>query len=264
MTSLLQNQPFQLQDLLDVMSRLRDPDNGCPWDLEQTPQTLVKYTLEECYELIDAVESNDIDHVVEELGDVLLQIVFYCQLAQEQGQYNFSDVVQGITQKMIRRHPHIFSSQPETLSKDEVLSNWDRIKQAEKQDAASKGLFDNVPVSFPSMLRAHKLQRCASKVGFDVGDTMDALSALKSEIAELEAAITNSDEAHIMDEMGDVLFSCVNVSRHLSVSADEALRLSSRKFVSRMSDIEALLREKGLEWDELSEKDRDTYWSLVK
>lgn len=261
---------YTLTDLLRIMERLRDPETGCPWDLKQSFQSIVPSTLEEAYELADAIESDDLQHVEEELGDLLFQVVFYSQLGRELGVFDFTSVVQGITEKLIRRHPHVFAdgqlegvSQVE-LDSDEVKANWEAIKRIERAEKQRHGLLDDIPVSLPGLTRAQKLQKRAATVGFDWSSLSDVLDNLESEIAELREALVTQDETAIADEMGDVLFSAVNIGRHLRLDTEQTLRQASAKFERRFNAMVERAQEAGDRIESLTQTELDALWQLVK
>ena len=245
---------YTINDLLYLMSRLRDPDQGCPWDLKQTSQTLIQHSVEEIYELVDAIESANSKDIQAELGDVLFQVIFLARLAEEQQQFDFHQVVDQLCSKLIRRHPHVFidgqlskhrnqNSQRETISEQQVSKNWETIKAAERVTEGREGLFDDVPLALPALLRAVKLQKRAATVGLEFTQARSALEKLKEEITELEQAMdgyqqqgtsAQSAEERMIDELGDVLFSPVNVARKLAINPESALRGANQKFSHRV------------------------------
>lgn len=245
---------YAINDLLYLMSRLRDPDQGCPWDLKQTSQTLIQHSVEEIYELVDAIESANSKDIQAELGDVLFQVIFLARLAEEQQQFDFHQVVDQLCSKLIRRHPHVFidgqlskhrnqNSQRETISEQQVSKNWETIKAAERVTEGREGLFDDVPLALPALLRAVKLQKRAATVGLEFTQARSALDKLKEEVFELEQAMeayqqqgasAQSAEDRMIDELGDVLFSSVNVARKLAINPESALRSANQKFSHRV------------------------------
>lgn len=257
---------YNLDDLTYLMQRLRDPDKGCPWDLQQTSKTIVNYSIEEIYELADAIEQDDIEATSDELGDVLFQVIFLAQLAKEENHFDISDVINRICQKLIRRHPHIFidgnlyessSNKTPQLSSEQVTWNWEIIKKQERQNKQQTDLFDDVPLALPAMLRAMKIQKRAAGIGFDWQDLVGPLKKLHEEMNELEHAINKQDElfdnydekvsdktlnesvkTEIKEELGDLLFTIVNISRKLSINPEEALRMANKKFVKRVQRIQ--------------------------
>ncbi|MDX1490529.1 MAG: nucleoside triphosphate pyrophosphohydrolase [Pseudohongiellaceae bacterium] len=267
--------PYQIEDLRRLMENLRDPQYGCNWDKKQSLKSLIAYTLEEAYEVVDAIESGDFDEIQDELGDLLFQIVFYAQIAQEQGQFDFNGVVSAIVQKLLRRHPHVypdgsfesFGRAPNGgLTPEEVEQRWEQIKNAERagKKQAAKSLLDDVPVSLPAMDRAKKLQKRASSAGFDWETTAPVLAKLKEEVAELEAEIAGGDKALMSAELGDVLFSCVNLARHLGVEPEAALRQTNAKFERRFRTIEQLAEGHKRNISDLSLEEMDRFWDEAK
>jgi len=235
---------YTVDDLLRVMQRLRDPEGGCPWDLKQDFHTIVPSTLEECYELAEAIEHGDFPHVAEELGDVLFQVVFYARLGEEQGLFSFLDIVHTLVGKLLRRHPHVFASGDiegvvaDGVDVAEVKRSWEAIKREERAARAQGGVLDDVPVALPALPRAQKLQKRAALVGFDWPDATAVLDKLDEERRELQEAMADGSQADIADEMGDLLFTCVNLSRRLGLDAEALLRQSSSKFERRFRSME--------------------------
>ena len=243
------NAPSAIDQLLDVMARLRDPDNGCPWDLEQTFESIVPYTIEEAWEVADAVQKGDMQHFKEELGDLLLQVVFQAQMANEQGLFSFYDVAQVIIDKLIRRHPHVFPANDQhvnpTITADDVSDQWEAIKQQEKQgsgegDHRAPSALDGIAAGLPPTLRALKLQKKAAKVNFDWNDTRQVLRQLRYEIVEFEESLDADDRAGMEDELGDVMFSIINLARHIDVDAEQALLKCNHKFETRFKTMERI------------------------
>jgi ATP diphosphatase len=261
---------YSIADLLRVMQRLRDPAAGCPWDLEQTFSSIVPSTLEECYELADAIAHEDYPHVAEELGDVLFQVVFYSQMAAEEALFSFDSVVDTLVDKLIRRHPHVFADGDiegvvdEDSSIESVKLSWESIKQGERKARKQYGILSDVPVALPALPRAQKLQKRAAQVGFDWSDVNGALDKLSEELAELREAVESRSPDRSVDELGDVMFSCVNVARHLGVDAEATLRQSTGKFEMRFKRMEALAQERGQQLGELDEQQLDRLWDLAK
>ena len=264
---------YSVDDLLQLMRRLCDPQSGCPWDLEQTPRSVINYSIEEVHELADAIERNASEDICDELGDVLFQVVFLAQFAAEAGDFTFADVVNGVTAKLIRRHPHVFpdgrldpaqaSAASEALDADGVARQWEEIKAVERAGAAPAGLGSTVPASFPPLLRARKLQKQAARLGLDWPDADGAFNKLAEELDELDVARRGSDaaQATIEEEMGDLLFSCVNVARKLGIDPEQALRLANQKFVRR---VEAVQRAAGEAPQALSPEQLDDLWEASK
>ena len=264
----------KVEQLLTLMANLRAPEKGCPWDLRQTHKSLLPYLVEESYEVVDAIESNDLDNLQEELGDLLFQVVFHAQLANENGVFDFNDVVAGITAKMLRRHPHVFpdgslasfGSQTQ-LSESEIAEQWQIIKRQEKalkKQNITEGLLDSVHAKMPPMQRAVKLQNKAAKVGFDWPDVKPVFAKIREELDELEEAIGEQDEAHIQEELGDLLFVMANLARHVKQDPEQAVSVTNQKFCRRFARIEALLQEQGKELDACDLEELDKYWDQAK
>ena len=282
----MDDQTFQqlapIDQLLRVMACLRDKEHGCPWDLEQTIQSLREFTLEEAYEVVEAIEGGDRVELEDELGDLLFQVVFYARLAQEEGSFEFDGVAKAITQKLIRRHPHVFPGGkisnfgvPQSLNTDEVITNWDEIKRQEKEAKRLKGgkasdlgapasALDGVPVALPALPRSGKLQGKAAKAGFDWAELPPVIAKLKEEIAELEQAVVEGDRANIQHELGDVLFSAVNVSRHCGLDSEQALRAANTRFQNRFQLLESMADELKKPLEEMSLAEMDQLWDKAK
>ena len=275
---------YCVDDLLYLMSRLRDPQTGCPWDLKQTPQTIINYSIEEVYELADAIESADIDDIKGELGDVLFQVIFLARLAGEEKQFTFNDVVHTLCSKLVTRHPHVFTngalypsssdtgvesetadgSSTDTINEDQVAKNWERIKASERAKKNREGLFDDVPLALPALSRAVKLQKRATTIGFDWPNAKGALAKLKEEVLELEELIDQAEQKdlpdnflqRVEDELGDVFFSTINVARKMRVNSEQSLRHANKKFVTRVDAVIEKLQQqapKSAESDGLSD-----------
>ncbi len=257
--------------LIEIMAALRTPGTGCPWDLEQDFASIVPFTIEEAYEVADAVERGDYADLTDELGDLLLQVVFHSRMAEEQGLFAFPDVVEAITQKMTRRHPHVFGDTSK-LSPDEVKSLWASIKAQEKTERAArrggaegnKSLLADVPRALPALTRAVKLQAKASTVGFDWNDARLVLEKIKEEISECEEAIAEGDTAHVREEIGDLLFAVANLARHVDTDAEDALRGTNAKFEKRFAYIEMTLSKRGVPLKASSLEEMDNLWNEAK
>lgn len=275
---------YQLVDLLRLMDRLRDPVQGCPWDLQQDARSIINYSIEEVYELADAIEQGAAGSIRDELGDLLFQVVFLARLASEQGQFAFDDVVHGLCDKLLRRHPHVFpdgeldtapgENQAGTaVDTRQVRENWEAIKRRERRERQQGGLFADVPAALPAMLRAAKLQKRAAGIGLDWPDAAGAMQSLREETAELaeamdEAAIRGGGDHSdaLSEELGDVLFSCVNVARKLGLNPEQALRDANRKFVQRAGRVQASLQDDGSDGDgrRVDAAEIDRLWQQAK
>ena len=252
-----------IEKLLEVMRRLRDPDKGCPWDLEQDFSTIAPYTIEEAYEVADAIEREDWQELRSELGDFLFQVVFYAQLAAEKGYFEFDDVVDGITAKMLRRHPHVFG-EAEASDAGEVRGRWEDIKEAERAEHADQSALAGVARALPALKRAQKLGKRASRVGFDWPDQGGVKLKIREELDELEDAAGTRDPARIEDELGDLLFAVVNLARHLDTDPEKALMGANSKFEARFRAMEAALVEEGLDMRRMSLESLDQRWRQAK
>jgi ATP diphosphatase len=233
------NRPVKhnMDGLLDIMRRLRDPQHGCPWDVEQDFASIAPYTIEEAYEVADAIERNDLEHLREELGDLLLQVVFHAQMADETGAFDFTDVVEAISDKLIRRHPGVFTDE-EIATAEEQLANWDRIKAEERRQRGAGSLLDGVPRGMAELQRSVKLQKRAGEIGFEWHSAEPMLEKFAEEIEELREAMHSGDRAQIEDEMGDLLFVTVNLARQMDIDPAAALRHANAKFERRFRAME--------------------------
>jgi MazG family protein len=252
--------------LLAIMARLRDPNGGCPWDLEQDFASIAPYTIEEAYEVADAIERGDLDDLKDELGDLLLQVVFHSRMAEEAGHFAFDDVAEAISGKMVRRHPHVFGDEGER-SAGEVKTRWEEIKAEEKaaKGAAPASILDDVPLALPALTRAVKLQNRAARVGFDWPDTSLVVDKLNEEMLELSAEIAKGGEPdRLEDEMGDLLFVYANLARHLKVDPEAALRRANAKFRRRFGRIEEKLAAMGKRPEDSSLEEMDALWNEAK
>jgi ATP diphosphatase len=264
-----------LQDLLYLMARLRDPQFGCPWDLKQTYASIVPHTLEEAYEVADAIEQGDLDHLQGELGDLLFQVVFYAQLAKEEGRFEFDGVVDTITRKLLRRHPHVFPTgelyaplETPRLTDEEVNRRWDEIKAEERAERACApeqlSLLDDVPGALPALSRAAKLQKRAAQVGFDWPSALPVVDNVREELDEVLEAMADNDAQSIAEEVGDLLFAAVNLARHLKVDPETALRSANGKFDRRFRFIEQALRHAQRPIEECTLEEMDALWGEAK
>jgi tetrapyrrole methylase family protein/MazG family protein/ATP diphosphatase len=246
--------------LLDIMARLRDPNGGCPWDVEQDFTSIAPYTIEEAYEVADAIARNDMDSLREELGDLLLQVVFHAQMASEQKLFSFEDVAKAINEKMIRRHPHVFAD-AEIKTADAQTQSWETIKAAERKGKKKDGVLADVPTALPALMRAQKLQARAARVGFDWPDATGVIAKIKEEMAEVEEAIASADEAHIAEELGDLLFAVTNLVRFTGGDAETALRDANEKFTRRFNHVEAALKG---DFSTATLDDMEAHWVAAK
>lgn len=259
-----------ISGLLEIMTALRTPHTGCPWDLEQNFATIAPYTIEEAYEVADAIARGDLADLRDELGDLLLQVVFHARMAQEQGAFAFGDVVQAITEKMLRRHPHVFGD-ADARRPDAVKGLWERIKAeekaaraAQKGAAAPDGALAGVPTALPAMMRAQKLQTKAGQVGFDWNDPQAVLAKIREETEEVANALARGDQAAAGQEVGDLLFAAVNLARHLDQDAESLLRSTNRKFERRFGAVESALARQGRSPTEASLQEMDALWDAAK
>jgi len=265
---------YTLEDLLHLMARLRDPQYGCPWDLKQNYASIVPHTIEEAYEVADTIERGDFEHLQGELGDLLFQVVYYSQLAREEGRFEFDGVVDAITRKLIRRHPHVFPTgelyaplDTPSLSEAEVKSRWEEIKaeeRAEKSEPEQLSLLDDVPSALPALSRAAKLQKRAATVGFDWPDALPVLDKVREELDEVLQAMADGDADALEDEIGDLLFATVNLARHLKHDPENALRRANRKFERRFRFIEQALRDSGRPIEDCNLDELDALWGEAK
>jgi ATP diphosphatase len=261
---------YGIEDLRYLMRRLRDPKSGCPWDLKQNFQSLTSHTIEEAYEVVDAVEQDDMSHLSEELGDLLFQIIFYSQLAEEQSQFSFDDIISTITQKLIRRHPHVFpegtiESSRVSLADAEIVEIkrvWEEIKRQERTDKGVGKTLDDIPLALPALNRALKLQKRAANVGFDWSDIKPVIEKINEEVIELEVEIKRGDKVRMADELGDLLFSCVNLARHLKLDPETSLRGANQKFKRRFESMELLAGKTKIE--DHSADQLELLWGKVK
>jgi len=252
-----------MRSLMELVDRLRGP-GGCPWDAEQTDATVRIYLLEEAYEVMEAIEGSSPQEVCAELGDLLFQILFLARLASERGEFDLIEVIEGITRKMIRRHPHVFGD-AKIQNVDDVSSNWTRIKRRENSGSKDTSFFlRSIPSALPALLRAHRLSERASKVGFDWADRHGVLNKVLEELEELGAAIRDGDEEGFSEEMGDLLFSLVNLARHTGANAEDLLRRANQKFMERFERMEARLAHSGIPLEDASPAQMNRAWEEVK
>ena len=266
---------YQLDDLLHLMARLRDPQHGCPWDLQQDFRSIVPHTLEEAYEVADAIERGDFEHLPGELGDLLFQVVYYSQLAREEGRFDFAQVVDAITRKLVRRHPHVFPDgdlygalDTPRLDEAAIKERWEAIKAEERAEKAAApeqlSLLDDVPSSLPALSRAAKLQKRAAQVGFDWPEALPVLDKVREELDEVLEAMSENDAPAMAEEVGDLLFVVVNLARHLKTDPETALRAANAKFERRFRFIEQALRDAGRPIENCGLEELDALWGEAK
>lgn len=270
----LSTSQYSIDDLIYLMSRLRDPEGGCPWDLKQNFASIVPHTLEEAYEVADAIERQDWTHLNDELGDLLFQVIFYAQLGKETSRFDFSSIVSNLVTKLVRRHPHVFpdgtlhSAPAERVLTDaEIKQNWEQIKQQEREEKdlqRPSRVLDDIPKALPGLTRAVKLQKRASSVGFDWNDAELVLDKIEEELAELREAIRSGDQAAVADEMGDMIFAQVNLARHLGVNPEDAVRGTNQKFERRFGYVEEQVIKSGKAWSDFSLDELDLFWDQAK
>ena len=247
---------YSIEDLLDVMSELR---NKCPWDQKQTFDTLKKLTIEETYELVDAIDKKKYDDIKDELGDLLLHIIFYSKIASENKKFNFNDVLNSLIEKLIYRHPHIYGD-IKVSSIDEVKKNWERLKVKDK----NKGILSGVPNHLPSLIKAHRVQDKVASIGFDFPNVKHTIDKIKEEFEEFSSAMLSQNKSEIEEEFGDILFSLINYSRHIGIDSDESLKKSIQKFIDRINKLEKVLKSKNLDFDNCSDEELNNFWNDVK
>lgn len=257
-----------MKKLLQIMQALRDPETGCPWDAKQTFESVVPYTLEEAYEVADAIEQGDMQALKSELGDLLFQVVFYAQMAQEQSEFDFNDVVDAVSEKLVSRHPHVFDNKQGKKHSDEQLHEaWEKTKASERdlQTTSQKAsILDGVAKALPALKRAQKLQKRAARNGFDWPSIQPVFEKIDEEIKELREAIEYKEKKDVFEEMGDLLFSCVNLARHLDVDSEESLRACNKKFEQRFSYIEDKVNQSGRKMLDVSLEELEEMWQEAK
>lgn len=271
MVKAISNTGDAMQQLLAIMAQLRNPEGGCPWDLKQDFRSILPHTLEEAYEVADAIESDDRMQLRDELGDLLFQVVFYCQLAREEGSFEFADVAQTMSDKLIRRHPHVFSPSADeaelgtsALDADQVLQKWEAIKQAERDAKHQHSVLDDVPNALPAMQRSAKLQKRAANVGFDWPDVTPVLANMAEELEEIEQAFASGDKDHTLEELGDLMFACVNMARHLKQDPEQVMRAANAKFERRFRFLETQLVEAGESLESVGLERMEAGWKAAK
>ncbi|MCW9718824.1 nucleoside triphosphate pyrophosphohydrolase [Avibacterium sp. 21-599] len=256
---------YSIQDFVQLIAKLRDPNGGCPWDLEQTYQTMIPHLLEESYEVVEAIEQQNTDNLREELGDLLLQVVFFSQLAKEDNLFTFDEVINEVAEKILRRHPHVFG-EAKAHNEQEALRHWNTIKAQENKNKAYQSILDNVPQSFPALMRAEKLQKRCAKVGFDWDNIQPVMAKVQEELQEVQAELARpqQEQAKIEEEIGDLLFAVVNLSRHLHCSPEEALRKANQKFERRFRQVETRVKQQGKSLQSSTLTELDRLWDDVK
>ncbi|MFD0965553.1 nucleoside triphosphate pyrophosphohydrolase [Seminibacterium arietis] len=256
---------YSIQDFIQLIAKLRDPNEGCPWDLKQNYYSMIPCLLEESYEVVEAIEQNNTANLKEELGDLLLQVVFLSQLAAEEKRFTFDDVVHSVAKKIYRRHPHVFGTN-KANNEQEALSSWNAIKSLENEEKGQTSILDNVPIAFPALMRAEKLQKRCAKIGFDWQNIEGVLAKVEEELAEVkhEIAQQSVNQDNITEEVGDLLFAVVNLSRHLKCSAEESLRSANNKFERRFRRIEEKLNQSNKTLEQCSLFEMDLIWNEVK
>jgi tetrapyrrole methylase family protein/MazG family protein len=256
------NKYYTINDLVNIMQTLRG-ENGCPWDKEQNHKSIRNNVIEEVYEAVEAIDTDNQELLKEELGDVLLQVIFHSQMEAEKGVFSFSDVVDGVCKKLIIRHPHVFGDITAD-STDEVLKNWEAIKNKTKGTHSYTQTLTDVPTVLPALMRAQKVSQRAARAGMAFDSAASALQVLRGEVEELDAAVKSENPVEILNELGDVLFSCANVAAKLGASSEEALTKSTEKFISRFKEVEDLTRLDGIDMKSLSINELDVYWDKAK
>ena len=253
-----------IKTLLETMRMLRDKDNGCPWDIEQTFESLSPCVVEEAYEVSDAIANKDYENLKEELGDVLLQVIFQAEIANESELFDFDEVVDSLNKKLIRRHPHVFDGASKPLSAEEQTQAWDEIKAQEKNKKGIHKTFSDIPASLPPILKAKKIQKKAAKKGFDWKESIDVIEKVEEELKELKHEIQQDNKENSLEELGDLLFSIVNLSRHLEIDASEAINQANHKFVKRFRLMEKEITKDKKELDNLSPEELEEFWVRIK
>ncbi|NNU15067.1 nucleoside triphosphate pyrophosphohydrolase [Parvularcula sp. ZS-1/3] len=252
-----------IEGLKELMAKLRDPDGGCPWDVEQDHKSIARYCIEEAYEVVDAIEHGSDADLVNELGDLLLQVVFHAQMAKERGAFTFEDVVEGIVTKMVRRHPHVFEA-ADGRDADGQTVQWEEMKARERAEKGDDSLLADVPVGLPALSRAEKLTKRAARVGFEWEKPEHILDKLEEEIGELREAMASGDERHTEEELGDVAFCVANIGRRLKIDTETALRFTNEKFEKRFRHIEARVEGSGRNFEDHSLEELEAYWQEAK
>jgi len=262
--NLINNPSKGMPRLLEIMRALRDPDGGCPWDIEQNFKTIAPYTVEEAYEVADAIERENWDDLKNELGDLLLQTVYHTQMAEEEDLFSFSDVVNQISEKMIQRHPHVFGNENRNKTATQQVKDWESIKAEERAKKNQTGILDDVALNLPALVRSLKLQKRAARVGFDWPNILQVLEKIEEETKELVEAKELESQEKINEEFGDLMFSIVNLGRHLGVDSEEALKQTNRKFITRFNFVETSIRSQGKKIEDTSLEEMEALWQQAK
>lgn len=256
---------YNIQDFIKLIAQLRNPNGGCPWDLKQNYQSMIPCLTEETYEVIDAIEKNDVENLREELGDLLMQVVFFSQLASEEKKFTFDDVVNEVAEKIVRRHPHVFGDKSANNEK-EALERWNEIKAQEKQGQTDKSILAAIPHAFPALMRAQKMQKKCAKVSFDWDNLPDVIAKVEEELEEIKQELNRPHlmQEKVEEELGDFLFATVNMARHLNIDAEEALRKANQKFERHFRAVEQKLAAQGKSPAQSSLAEMDILWTEVK
>ena len=262
--NLINNPSKGMPRLLEIMRALRDPDGGCPWDIEQNFKTIAPYTVEEAYEVADAIERENWEDLKNELGDLLLQTVYHTQMAEEDKLFNFNDVVNQISEKMIQRHPHVFGNENRNKTASQQVKDWESIKAEERLKKNQAGILDDVALNLPALVRSLKLQKRAARVGFDWPEISQVLDKIDEETKELIESKKNQPQQRINEEFGDLMFSIVNLGRHLKVDPEEALKQTNRKFINRFNFVESSIRSQGKKIEDTSLEEMEALWQQAK
>jgi ATP diphosphatase len=268
----IKTKSYTIDDLIHLMARLRKPETGCPWDLKQDFESIVPHMLEEAYEVADAIERGDIVHLREELGDLLFQIIFYSQIAKEQTLFDFDEIVNSLTAKLLKRHPHVFPDGSllserkigHVPEQAEIRKTWEQSKAKDRLKKGAKGRLADIPLALPALTRAEKLQKRAANHGFDWPDYRPVLDKVDEELAELREAIALNDAGHIEEELGDLIFACVNLGRHRKINLDTCLRRANQKFETRFREMEVITENNSLSFDDLTLEEKNDLWLEVK
>ena len=253
-----------IKTLLETMRMLRDKDNGCPWDIEQTFESLSPCVVEEAYEVSDAIARNDYENLKEELGDVLLQVIFQAEIADELKLFNFDEIVDTLNKKLIRRHPHVFDEASKPRSAEEQTQIWDQIKAQEKSDKDASWTFGDIPTSLPPLLKAKKIQTKAAKKGFDWKESIDVIEKVEEELKELKYEIQQNNKQNNQEELGDLFFSIINLSRHLEIDSSEAINRANLKFINRFLLMEKEISKGNKKMEDLTPEELDKIWVKIK